>query len=332
MAAFNHSVDPTLAAMDALHERASGDPPRPHLGASQIGHPCARALWYGFRWAIARKISAKGHRAIADGHRGEAVMAGWLRQIPGVELWLEDPEQPGRQIGFLDHAGHFGGSVDGVIVGLLQAPKAPHVWECKVVNETKFRKLVKLIVEKGEKSALAEWDEVYFAQAQIYLKYLGLTRHYLTACTPGNRDFVGCRTEFQPKAADRYVERAKTVIVACRPPEKISEDPGWFQCRFCDFQTICHGQKLPETNCRTCAHSTAHLDEARPWTCDLHRRAISADEQRRGCPHYAFHPDLVASCDAVAADQATGAITYRCKETGDTFASGFRPEGSHEIA
>lgn len=331
MAALDHAIDPTLAALDALHARASDEPPRPHLGASQIGHPCARALWYGFRWALRRVVSARGHRAIADGHRGEVVMAEWLRAIPGVELWTDDPEQPGRQIGFSDHAGHFGGSLDGVIVGLVQAPKTPHVWESKVCNETKFRKLVKLIAEKGEKNALAEWDEVYFAQAQVYMRYLGLTRHYLTVCTPGNREMVGCRTEFQQKVADRYVARAKAIVVANRPPDKINEDPGWWQCKYCDFHALCHGLKLPDPSCRTCAYATARIDERQPWTCDWHRRGIDADDQRRGCPSYAFHPDLIASAEPIRHDPKTGAITFRCKETGDTFTSGIA-EAPHAVA
>jgi hypothetical protein len=99
-------------------------------GASAIGHPCDRKLWYGFRWASRRSIDT----AIADGHRGEKTMAERLRLVPGIQLWTVDPES-GGQISVVDHSGHFCGNLDGIILGLLQAPEI-WLWEHKVVNDT----------------------------------------------------------------------------------------------------------------------------------------------------------------------------------------------------
>lgn len=314
MVALNHSIDPTLAALDDLHSQAfSGDQPRRYLGASAVGHECSRRLWYGFRWALSRAITASGYRAIQDGHRGEAVMIDWLRSIPGIQLWTEDPEQPGKQISFEALAGHFRGNIDGVIQGLLQAPKTPHVWEMKVCNEAKWNKLNKLICEKGEKAALAEWDAVYFAQAQIYMDQLNLTRHYLTVGTPGNRAVTSCRTDYQPKFAKAILKKAETIITADRPPLKISENATWYICKFCDYHSLCHGKTLPDVNCRTCAHSTARIDEkAAPWTCELNQPEIL--NSQRGCASHAWHPDLLANhAEAINANPKTGVITFRMK-------------------
>ena len=80
MATINYSVDKTLAALDALHTQASShDAPRRYLGASLISQECARRIWFSFRWALPRSFPATSYRAIQDGHRGEAQMAGWLR-------------------------------------------------------------------------------------------------------------------------------------------------------------------------------------------------------------------------------------------------------------
>jgi len=54
MPAISHRADLKLATatLDAIEQAvvASGDDGlRPHLGASQIGKPCERALWYRFR-------------------------------------------------------------------------------------------------------------------------------------------------------------------------------------------------------------------------------------------------------------------------------------------
>lgn len=311
MPALNHAIDPTLAALDVLHGQASGsDAPRRYLGASQIGDPCARKLWYGFRWAMPRTFPASSYRAIQDGHRGEAVMIDWLRRLPGIDLWTTDPDAPDHQIGFTAVAGHFRGHVDGVISGLYQAPKTPHVWEMKVCNETKFNKLVKLIAQHGEKAALLHWDEIYYAQAQIYMQQLELTRHYLTVATPGNRKLVSCRTDYRATDAKALLKKAEHVITAERPPIKLSDNPSWYVCKWCNYHAICHGQAMPAVNCRTCAHSTARLNHEQPWTCELSQPAIHSDQT--GCDHHAYHPDLLANhAQAVNANPKTGVITFK---------------------
>lgn len=322
MTALNHSVDPTLAALDDLHTQASGsEAPRRYLGASLIGQECRRRIWYSFRWALPRAFPATSYRAIQDGHRGEAVMVAWLRSLPDIQLWTEDPDQPGGQIGFTACAGHFRGHLDGIILGLYQAPKTPHVWEHKVCNETKWNKLVKLIQEHGEKAALLQWDAVYYAQAQIYMHQMDLTRHYLTVGTPGNRKLVSCRTEYRATDAKAILKKAEQIITSDRPPLKLSDDPTWYQCKLCDYHALCHGAALPAVNCRTCAHSTARLDEARPWTCELKQSAITGNQA--GCDHHAFHPDLLANhAEAIAADPKTGVITFRRNADGATWDNG----------
>jgi len=47
--------------IDKSHESRQ-EPPRSHLGASMLGHPCDRWLWLSFRWAV------------VDGVQGSAMM------------------------------------------------------------------------------------------------------------------------------------------------------------------------------------------------------------------------------------------------------------------
>ena len=159
MSALPVKEDPTLAAVDAALVDRAPEPLRPYLGASSLGKPCDRALWYAFRWALESRLSAKAIKAIADGHQGERVMAERLRAVPRIQLWTE--EESGQQIGFEDLNGHLRGHVDGVIEGLLQAPKTVHVWEHNQVNDKKFAKL-KALAQADEKAALEAWDGVYF--------------------------------------------------------------------------------------------------------------------------------------------------------------------------
>lgn len=309
--------DPTLAALDAVIEAAESNQHRPYLGASQIGNPCSRSLWYSFRWTLNRTIPAAGLRRIADGHRGEQVLIEWLRKIPGIELWTQDDDTR-QQIGIEDCAGHFRGHLDGVIQGLKQAPKTPHVWEAKVCNEKKVALLKKLILEKGEKNALALWDETYHAQAQVYMRGTELTRHYLTVATPGCRDIVSCRTAYDKTAADALIKKAETIIADERPPLKISENPAWYTCKWCDHHPLCHGPALPQVNCRTCAHSTAMMTGDAAWQCELHSRPMDVAAQTAACDSHVWHPDLLANHgEAIGANPATGAITFR-RQDGST--------------
>src|SRR5262249_1294698 len=145
-----------------------------YLGASQIGHACDRFLWYSIRPDIpSRPRSAYLIKCAESGHRGEALMAEWLRSVPGIELWTKD-DSTGEQHGFSDFGGRFQGHIDGVILGLLQAPGTPHIWECKVTDKLEeFRKAKRTV---GEKQALQAWNPVYYAQAVIYMDYFDLTR------------------------------------------------------------------------------------------------------------------------------------------------------------
>lgn len=283
--------DPTLEAVDkALEEQDRKESRRGYLGASSIGHPCERKLWYDFRWTTTRVIPAKGLRAIADGHRTEELTAERLRMVPGLELWTVDPES-GRQIGFTDFAGHFAGNCDGLIVGLLQAPVALHVWENKAVNEAKQNKLEKLKFELGEKKALEKWDPVYWGQGQIYMHYLGAERHYLTCDSPGGRSTISVRTNYDAKAALTLIAKAERIIFADRPGARLSDRPDWFECRFCDHHGTCHGTTLPEVNCRTCMHSTPTPEGT--WHCARFDNVRTFEEQIAGCRHHLFHPDFI---------------------------------------
>lgn len=313
--------DPTLAAIDAATEAAAArELPRGYLGMSQIGEPCERKLWYSFRWAMPRVLPAAALYRIEDGHRTEELLARRLRMVPGVQLYTVDP-RTGQQVACADHGGHFCGHLDGVVLGLLQAPKTWHVWECKAVNEDKQAKLAKLVAERGEKAALVHWDPIYWAQAQVYMHYQGMTRHYLTAASPGGRSVVSVRTDADPAAAEELRAKALRVITAVEPLPRLSEDAANWQCRGCAAHAFCHGGKLPAVSCRTCAHATPALDGEARWTCARWSDDIPLDAQRTGCPEHRYIPSLVTFAEPVDADPAANWIEYRLRD-GRTFVNG----------
>jgi len=324
MAALPDTIDPTLDAIDrAIEAQENAQPSRTYLGMSSIGRPCWREGWYSFRWCGPSIFPAAAHKRFHDGHHGEAIQAQRLRLVEGITLHTLDP-RTGQQFGYSDIGGHFRGHMDGVILGLLQAPKTYHVWEHKQVDDDKQAKLLKAKQEHGEKAALQAWDEVYYAQGVLYMNYSGLERHYLTCANAGGRHTISVRTEPDPRTARAMIEKARTIITSPEPLSRLSERPDWYQCKSCAFHGLCHGQRVAAVSCRTCVHATAAMDGDGRWRCERFACDISTEQQRTACHDHLFIPALLPYAKAVDACEASNTIQYRM-EDGRTFRNG-RPE------
>ncbi len=289
-------TDPILQAIDAAIEaEENAKPPRNYLGMSSIGRSCARALWYQFRHAKAPSRRADLIKAASDGHAGEALMAERLRMVEGIKLVTED-SRTGKQFEFSDIGGHFRGHNDGYIRGLPHHNETDEwnptdVWEHKQVNEKKFNQLVKLI-EQNEGDALEKWDYSYYGQACLYLYYAGLTRHYLTVSTPGSRQTISCRTSANEEVAQSLIKKAERIIYSDTAPERVSNNPSWFECKWCEFSDICHDKKTPQMNCRTCLHASPEEDGH--WSCAKLNEPIENTMPCGGEKHL-YLPDMLGS-------------------------------------
>lgn len=319
MVAIPNHADPTLAAVDQAIEQAQDRKPRPYLGMSSIGKACARALWYDFRWASPIHFDAATIKRFEDGHAAEDVQAARLRQVADIELLTVDPAT-GQQFGVEDHGGHFRGHLDGAILGLLQAPKTWHVWEHKAVDDKKQAELIKAKQTHGEKEALLNWDRTYYGQAQCYMHYTGMERHYLTCSTPGGRTTVSVRTNYIREDALHFVERAARIIEAPEPLERLSERPDWYECKWCSHHSVCHGHTIPQAHCRTCAHATPAENGA--WTCEAHGCELNRQHQEGGCKDHLLIPALLSFAEMIDADNANTPpqwVRYKHTETGEEF-------------
>lgn len=292
---------PTLEAVDRKIAEYQDKTRRGYLGMSSIGDSCARKLWYGFRWVSEVEFNAASLKRFADGHAGEDVQAERLRLLSFIHL--DTHTKDGGQFGATDHNGHFKGHSDGFIQGIMEAPKTQHVWEHKQTAIDRLKALEKLI-ERDEKKALEEWHGIYYAQAVMYMFYFKMTRHYMTVASPGGRESISLRTNENKRRAESLKNRALTIITSRLPMVKVSTSPAYFECKMCDHYSLCHGDGLPQMNCRTCCHSTPELDGyAGRWTCALYQCDISEDQQRVGCPSHVVIPQLIAEhAEAIDAD------------------------------
>ena len=272
---------PTLDAIYAAYEAEQGTGFREHLGASLIGKDCSRALWYDFRWATPSRFEGRLLRLFETGQLEEERLVRNLRAA-GATVVEVDP-QTGRQYTVSALGGHFGGSLDGVALGLAEAPKTWHVLEFKTHSAKSFADLS----AKGVALSKPQHE----AQMQIYMHLMGLTRaRYIAVCKNTDALYIE-RIKADSAAATRLLEKAGRIIFAQRPPERLSSDPSWFICKFCNHHKVCHQQEAAAKTCRSCLHATPRPDG--PWHCARFDEALSPDKQRSACAKHLFIPDLV---------------------------------------
>ncbi len=238
---FLDKPDPTLEAVDAAICAEQTPRTSKNIGFGVIGHPCRLKIFNDINSTEPEIFSAETLRIFNNGHSDEAIMASYLRKVKDIELHTHDPDRGGKQYKLDNLDGRLTGRLDGAIKGLKQAPVKWHPWEHKSVNEKKFDKFEKLKKQYGEKNVLKIWDEIYFSQAQMNMYHMGLDRHYLTVSTPGVRKYSSARTELDKGYAEALIRKADYIINAEIPPEKISNNPDDFICRFCRWKDLCHG-------------------------------------------------------------------------------------------
>ena len=271
---------PTVDAIYQWHERRQRSGGRGHLGASQIGAPCERALWYGFRWALKVKHAGRLLRLFETGQLAEQRFVAELRAA-GIEV--HELDETGAQFSVSSCRGHFGGSMDGVALGLLEAPKTWHVLEFKTHSAKSFAALKKDGVEKSKPE--------HAAQMQVYMHLAGLERAFYLAVNKDTDELYSERLRHDEAAALRLIAKAERVIGAGEPPTRISEDASFYLCRWCAYSDICHGDGWADRNCRTCLHSTT-VDQGQ-WDCARWGKVLTDQEQREGCGAHKFLPALV---------------------------------------
>ena len=305
----------------ATEEAQASGAGRAHLGASLIGDECQKKLWLTFRWASQTKHPARLLRLFNRGAREEEVFNFLLRQA-GLSVWDVDPDT-NQQWRVEAVGGHFGGSLDGVVQGLVEAPKTPHVSEQKTHNEKSFKN----VRDKGVKEAKPE----HYAQMQTYMHLMGLERALYQAVNKNDDELYYERVKYDKQAAEGLLAKAERIITSDLPPQGISHDPAFFKCKYCDQSSVCHGNRIPQANCRTCCFSTPELDGDARWSCSKHQKDLGHEDQRLGCEQHLFIPNLLANwADTIDGDDTF--VRYRNKSTGAEFVNGKGGFTSKEMA
>lgn len=278
-------------------------PFRSHLGASLVGGECARQIWYNFRWSTLTKHPGRLLRLFNRGHLEEARFIAALLSI-GVQVYQQD--ENGKQFRVSDAGGHFGGSGDGVGIGIpdLEALVAA-LLEFKTSAEKPFVELAGKNWRKYSENLLLPPEKrkniqftgkgvrackfEHYVQMQVYMKKMGLAVALYVVVNKNNDELYAELVPFNAQIADEFIQRGVNLVWMNDEPDKLSNSPAWFACKWCDHRQVCHYNKPPHRNCRTCRHSQPKDDGN--WYCESPETAtpsgpLTKEEQLNGCQKY----------------------------------------------
>lgn len=235
---FNRTAHKTASFSEAINASINGvlvgeketQPKRDYLGASALGPGCKRKIQW--RWIKGEGFKAQTYRIFDRGHWGEAYVRGLFVKA-GYSL-----QNGGKGTSFTQLGGRFAGHCDGVFRAGPNSIQYPALWEMKTLGDKGFNQVAK----HGLKSAKPE----YYSQVALYQAYLGLTENpaIFTVMNANTMAINHYPIEFDAAEAQRASDLALQIIEATEHGETLprsSDDPNYFECRFCAFKDICHG-------------------------------------------------------------------------------------------
>lgn len=245
---------------------------RDHLGASVIGKPCRMKAWLHFRWAFLEDFEGRMVRLFNRGHLEEPRNIRLLVGM-GFDVREVDPTT-GKQYRVEAHNGHFGGSAD----AMMLAPRnygimAPILGEFKTFNDNQFKKMKRVGVGVSHPEHVSQTSCYGDGLGVEWTLYMGVNK---------NDDAV----HFEWLKTDRHLskmmlDKAGEVIWSQTPLPKISDHPSFSDCKICAAAGICHYNKPPLRNCRTCRQ--AKPVQNGQWFCNTHNAVIPEDVIRVTC-------------------------------------------------
>jgi hypothetical protein len=231
----NLSATPLNAEIGALIEHAAvTELPRGFLGASAVGHECARQIQLSWwcRPLLAdriRLIFSRGHFFEKEA-RERLIAAGFVFAPP-------------EALKFVALDGDLQGHADGILIAGPVMPEAyafPCVWECKALNAKNWRAV--------ERDGFAKVFPRYAVQISLYQAHLHKQNPALVTCVNADTcELLHFSLPFNDAMASLWTGRAAEIIAATRKGEllpRFTNDPTDWRCRICDQRDRCW--KLPE--------------------------------------------------------------------------------------
>jgi len=198
---------------------------RRRLGLSQVGHKCPRFLWFKHR---GYDEPVPDGRTLRLFHLGNILEDVTIKDLNSAGFNVHSGQ---KSVEFTLDGITLNGSIDGIIEGLVEAPKTPHLFEHKTCSDKKYKELIK-------KGSYRAWNDGYYWQVQAYMLGLGLTR---AAVFVYNKNDSTLYMERIPLDKEATVNKLQDVFSAIKGdmPEGSCPREDWYERRFCNFKEVC---------------------------------------------------------------------------------------------
>ncbi len=305
------TLSPTVAAVNAHFAEYQDVRHARVLTARLLSLNCERQGWYGFRWAHApKRFPAEIVRSNLGRREGMLELAELLASVPGLQIERVDPKTyTPLEVTAAD--GHYRQRIAGKVTGLLEAPKTTHLLYADQQPAKAYVQIVKHGLE------VAKPDRI--AALQVGMHLMGLTRAFYLVRNKDSDELHSERVELNAAHAMALLAKADRLRDSNEPPARVSDDPNWFECKFCPAFDQCHAGEFSPRNCRTCLHSTPVAGGG--WRCARHEIDLSDIAQEVGCPHHLYLPGLVPG-EQIDANPETETITYELLRNGRQWVDG----------
>ena len=219
-------MDLTKIIIDSIAKQ-SREGTRKYIGASLIGRPCDRSIWYDYNGYKGVDYPVNIKIAFDIGHRLEEMLIMYLRR---AGFRIESPTEENQLLFCQDKdVPIFQGHCDGV---LWLDGKPYSIIEFKTAKHSGFQRFI----TKG----LNEWSSGYYAQLQSYMGMRGLSRGAIIVLDKDNGSIHHEWVEFDEIYYHGLMKKALHISTANEPPPKINKSPLYFLCGQCKFKNICH--------------------------------------------------------------------------------------------
>ena len=204
------------------------EPKRDYVGASGIGNPCERSIWYDYHVGNTAPIEPRRQRTLDIGKALEGLV---LDALDAAGFVVYRPSKDNNFLTCVDYQlPKFRGHADAA----LFMEDEDYLLEIKTAKDSSF----KLFQKKG----LRTWYPAYYSQVQAYMGMTGIHQAYVIAINKDTSELHDECVSFDEVHYESLRKKAKKIIeLVEEPPEKISNSPLYFQCRICSHRKACHG-------------------------------------------------------------------------------------------
>lgn len=205
---------------DAIITRAVCKEQRSYMGASSLGEPCDRKLWYSYKQPEVI-IDPRINRIFDMGNMIEDYLVKLLNDT-GHIVYTKDDDN--KQFGFVD--GIIAGHIDGVI-----SLNVPHLLEFKSYNDSRYKELVK--------SGVKESAPIYYTQCCVYMEKMNLDKCLFMALNKNTAEIYIEIINSDPIEANWAINRGKEIGNRDTEPDRKYDHKSHFKCKLCSYRKTC---------------------------------------------------------------------------------------------